>query len=348
MILLKFFSFLEVTSLQKKAKIMSNTNNLNGHHGDGVNDESSSSDDNDDMDINGDRRSTTINITSFEIIDDVPNDMAINEISYHQPKASTHGEPRRLIHIWLRVLIITLYLVVSAGCIYVMIDGTWTNITINTILITTILIPTILFFVIFIKPSFMPRFSCLLLIIIILLRLIQWIFTLTFEIKDNDNFILYFFAILGAMINENGFLCFVLIDFYEFYCLHRYDLAIFSVHYNSQKAIRFLSILLFLSSILWSIYCYGALGNETQWIDTWFYLILAIISLSFIAFEYLIKPIFGRRLGFPFCCVIMLYILFLWGDNELLSFTDIATAAILPQLMCLTFAWFTKFREECM
>ena len=327
-----------------------NINNGNGyHHGDGmtdkitVDDESSSSDD----DRNGNKGTNKkINITSFEIIDN-PGDVNENEISYHQHKASIHGEPRRLIHIWLRVMLITLYLVISSGCLYVMIEGK-TDSAIDAMLVITIMIPTILFFIIFIKPSCMTRLSCILLIIIILLRMCQWILTITFEVKDDANFTIYIFAILGALINECGFLCFVLFDFYEFYHHHRYDTAMFSVHYNSQKAVRYLSILLFISSVLWSVYCYGALGDETQWIDTWFYFILAIVSLSFIIFEYILKPKIGNRLGFPLCCIIMLYILFLWGDNDLLSFTDIATAAILPQLMCLSFAHFKKFATECM
>lgn len=295
----------------------------------------------------------TIKRSTFEISDNGDNDNM--EISYHQQqKASTHGEPRRLIHIWLRVMLIILYLVLTIGAIFVMIDTNDIFIKnkqmMNILIIFTIILPTILFFFILIKPQCMPLTSCVLLIIIILLRMIQWIFAITFYINDDSNFIIYLFAILGASLNECGFLIFVTLDFYIFYVRRDYDNAILSVHYNSQKAVRLISSLLFISSILWSIYCYGALGDETQYIDTWFYLILCIITFFFIIFEYgpCIKPKWSARLGFPFCCIIMLYILFLWGDGELLSFSDIATASILPQLMCLSFAFFKKFAAECM
>eukprot|EP00486_Rosalina_sp_Unknown_P012778 CAMPEP_0201596964 /NCGR_PEP_ID=MMETSP0190_2-20130828/193555_1 /ASSEMBLY_ACC=CAM_ASM_000263 /TAXON_ID=37353 /ORGANISM="Rosalina sp." /LENGTH=92 /DNA_ID=CAMNT_0048057653 /DNA_START=11 /DNA_END=286 /DNA_ORIENTATION=- len=92
-----------MSTTQEKTSINSNGH----HHGEKltdkmtVDDESSSSDD-DELNGAGGRDkagSTTINITSFEIVDH-PADLHENEISYHQHKASIHGEPRRLIHIW--------------------------------------------------------------------------------------------------------------------------------------------------------------------------------------------------------------------------------------------------------
>eukprot|EP01084_Bolivina_argentea_P082075 148614_1 len=280
-------------------------------------------------------------LATFEIIDRT-------DISADYTQKASIGEPKRLIHIWLRVMLITFYLVLSIGTIYVVADSDITNGLIITTLLITIVIPTILIMFILIKPKCMPFTSYILLMVVVILRAIQWILSIIYLISVKVHFRNYLFAILGALLNECGFLCIVTEDFYVFYVKRDYDNAVFSVHYNPQRAIRLISGLLCISSILWFIYCYGALGEQTKYIDTWFYLLLGIAAVMFLIFEYILDPIWGNKIGFILCCIVILLILFIWGDDQLLSFSDLATAAILPQLMCLSFAYFKKFAAECM
>merc|ERR1712228_914624 len=284
---------------------------------------------------------------SFQIINTEELTDSINTI--HSPSI---GQPRRLIHIWLRVMLLFIYLIFSFSAIYIMIIDEQLSNGYYAFIIITIILPTILLFAVLCIPRFHPRISSILFIVVIILRAIQWIITVfividNIEPKDTPNEFRDktddLFAISGALLNECGFLFIVWSDYRTFYVQKDYDSAIFSVHYSSQKAIKSISALLCISSILWFIYCFNALGDESEYIDTYFYLLLTLFTASFLLFEYVMEPKWGNKIGFILCCIFMLLILFIWGDEELMSFSDVATAAILPQIMCLSFAYFKKF-----
>jgi len=289
------------------------------------------------------KHTTSNKMEPFEIIDHE------HLTHYTQSSPSSHGEPKRLMYIWLRVILLTLYLVFTCIALYIVIHDRLpiNNTVIDSLVTTTIIIPTVLNLFVYIRPTCMPRISFIVLCVILCLRSIQWLSALIL-LTEHWNYTTYLFAMLGACLNELGFLVVVVYDYYVFYLRRDYDHALLSVHYSSVRLVRILSALLLLSSMLWCVYTFRAFGDETQWIDTWFYLILTIFTAMFLVFECTLNAKWKNRCGFPACCIIMLYILFLWGDDELLSFSDVATASIIPQLLCLCFAYFKRFAAECM
>ena len=272
------------------------------------------------------------------------------------------SEPRRLIYIWLRTLLLLLYLIYSAFGVAALVFANRIEAhfaVIPSSILLTIVLPTLLLFVILIRPSAYARLKLGCLCLVTVLRAVQWLIAtiLVFdgisddldeaELDDQTDDLL---AIAGAVLCECGFFVLLCVDFYIFYVRRWYNNAVFSVHSERglRLCVRCVSALLFASSVLWSVYCFEALGDETAYLDSWFYVLLSVFCASFLCFEFVLARHVGDKLGFVLCCVAMLFITFIWGDEQLLTFSDIATAAILPQLMVLTFAYFKKFAKECM
>ena len=265
-------------------------------------------------------------------------------------------------YIWLRVLILALYLIYSMFAVLVLLLAKRIEqhfAIIPSSMVLTIIVPTCLLYAILIRPSAHARLKLALLALVTLLRAIQWAIAAMLvidgisdeldedELDDQTDDLL---AIAGAVVSECGFFVIVGADYYVFYVQRRYEAAVFSVQWERGQSlcVRWVSALLCVSSVLWSAYCVEALGEETKHMDWWFYVLLSAFTASFLLFELVLRPQIGNKVGFVMCCVAMLFITFIWGDEELLTFSDIATAAILPQLMVLTFAYFKKFAKECM